>query len=50
MNNTNNQRVFRPVYGTESKILNHEITDGYLYIASDTGKIFLDAAEPDDPD
>ena len=35
---------FRPVYGTEQQIVNltsNDIHDGYIYVSSDTGKIFL---------
>lgn len=32
---------FRPVRGTEEKLLAGPVVDGYLYFASDTGKIFL---------
>lgn len=38
-----NQTKFRPVYGTESKILGLEHNEGWVYVASDTGKIFIDA-------
>ena len=31
---------FRPVRGTEEKLLAGPVVDGYLYFASDTGKIF----------
>jgi len=48
MDNNLNKRAFRPVYGTESKILKADIHEGYVYVASDSGKIFLDAADPDD--
>lgn len=34
---------FRPVYGTEAQIDNVDYHEGWLYIASDTGKIQLDA-------
>ena len=48
MDNNLNKRAFRPVYGTESKILNADLHEGYVYVASDSGKIFLDAADPED--
>lgn len=32
---------FRPVRGTEEKILAGPVIDGYLYFATDTGRIFL---------
>ena len=39
-----NQTKFRPVYGKkESTILSLPITEGFIYFADDTGKIFLDA-------
>lgn len=38
-----NQTKFRPVYGTEAMISTLEHHEGWVYIASDTGKIFLDA-------
>ena len=40
---TDRKTPFKPVYGTEEKILQLPIAEGYLYFASDTGKIFLDA-------
>ena len=33
---------FIPVQGTEKKILNLERKNGYIYFATDTGKIYLD--------
>jgi hypothetical protein len=36
---------FRPVRGKEEKILNQEVTDGFFYIATDTGRIFIDTSE-----
>lgn len=33
---------FRPIRGTEAKILNTPIREGYLYFATDTGKIYMD--------
>lgn len=37
-----NQTKFRPVYGTESQIIGlSEYQEGWVYVASDTGKIFL---------
>lgn len=33
---------FRPVQGPEAKINAHNIEDGYVYYATDSGKIFLD--------
>lgn len=38
-----NSTKFRPVYSTEAKITNADIHEGWIYVASDTGKIFLDA-------
>lgn len=38
-----NQTKFRPVYSTEEKISRAAIHEGWVYVASDTGKIFLDA-------
>lgn len=32
---------FRPVYGTEAKILETAHHEGWVYVASDSGKIFL---------
>ena len=38
-----NETKFRPVYGrTEEAILAAPITPGYFYVASDTGKLFVD--------
>ena len=34
---------FRPAYGTEAKILSADIHEGWIYVASDTGKIFIDS-------
>lgn len=36
---------FRPIYGPEDLIKNQEITTGHLYIAIDSGKIFLDTED-----
>ena len=33
---------FRPIRGTEAKILNTPSREGYLYFATDTGKIYMD--------
>ena len=38
-----NQTKFRPVYSTEEKISRAAIHEGWVYVASDTGKIFIDA-------
>ena len=38
MNNTS----FRPVRGTDKTISSLPITDGYIYFATDSGKIYLD--------
>ena len=37
------QTRFRPVYGAEETIVNLAYQEGYLYFATDSGKIFLDA-------
>ena len=34
--------VFRPVRGTEEKINEFPITNGYIYFATDTGRIYMD--------
>lgn len=34
---------FRPIQGSEAKINAHSIEDGYIYYATDSGKIFLDS-------
>ena len=34
---------FRPAYGTESKIVETDFHEGWVYVASDTGKIFIDS-------
>lgn len=34
--------VFRPVRGTEDRIANWPITDGYIYMTTDTGRIYFD--------
>jgi hypothetical protein len=34
---------FRVVQGTEAKIINKGYNEGYLYFATDTKKIYLDA-------
>lgn len=34
--------IFRPVRGTQTKIDNFPITDGYVYFATDSGRIYLD--------
>lgn len=39
----NDRTKFRPVYGTEAQIDDVDFHEGWLYIASDTGKIQLDA-------
>ena len=36
---------FKPVRGTEAQIKNCEHRDGYLYFATDTGKMYLDTSE-----
>jgi len=36
---------FRPVRGTEETILKTEKTEGYVYFATDTGKIYLDTSD-----
>jgi len=36
---------FRPVRGKEEKILSQEITNGYFYLATDTGRIFIDTSD-----
>ena len=36
---------FKPVRGTEAQIKNFEHRDGYLYFATDTGKMYLDTSE-----
>lgn len=33
---------FRPAYGTEAKIIETDLHEGWVYVASDTGKIFVD--------
>jgi hypothetical protein len=33
---------FVPVMGKEDAILNHENSNGYLYVATDSGNMFLD--------
>ena len=38
-----NRTKFRPVFGQEATILNFPINEGYIYVAEDTGKIFIDA-------
>ena len=40
-----NNVSFRPVQGTEAKIAGHELTKGYFYCATDSGKIYLDTEE-----
>jgi hypothetical protein len=37
-----NKTKFRPVYGTQDAILAAPKVPGYFYIASDTGKVFVD--------
>lgn len=37
------QTKFRPAYGTEAKIIDTEFHEGWVYVASDTGKIFIDS-------
>ena len=39
----NNNTKFRPAYGTEARILATDFHEGWVYVASDTGKIFLDS-------
>ena len=34
---------FRPVYGTEAKIIATDFHEGWIYVASDSGKIFIDS-------
>lgn len=36
---------FRPVRGTESNIVNQPLHNGYVYFATDSGKIYLDTDE-----
>ena len=39
-----NQTKFRPVFSKlESKIINLPLNEGWVYVAEDTGKIFIDA-------
>jgi hypothetical protein len=38
-----NRTKFRPVYGTEQKIIDADYAEGHLYVAADSGKIFIDA-------
>ena len=40
----NSSLSFNPVQGAESKIKLHTITDGNIYFATDTGKMFLDTS------
>lgn len=40
-----NNVSFRPVQGTEAKIAEHELTKGYFYCATDSGKIYLDTED-----
>lgn len=40
-----NNISFRPVQGTEAKIAGHELTKGYFYCATDSGKIYLDTED-----
>ena len=35
---------FRPVQGPEEKIKAYPQTDGYFYVATDTGRVYLDTA------
>ena len=37
------QTKFRPAYGTEAKIIDTDFHEGWVYVASDTGKIFIDS-------
>ena len=37
--------AFRPVRGSESSILSQDIREGYVYFATDTGKIYTDTAD-----
>ena len=39
----NNEIAFRPVRGTEEKILSLAYNEGYVYFATDTGNIFIDS-------
>ena len=39
----NNEVAFRPVRGTEEKILSLAYNEGYVYFATDTGNIFIDS-------
>lgn len=39
----NSSLSFHPVQGSEYKIKAHSITDGNIYFATDTGKMFMDA-------
>ena len=34
--------IFRPVRTQENKLTNQSIKDGYIYVTTDTGKIYLD--------
>lgn len=37
--------VFRPVRGKEEKILNMAYNEGYFYVATDTGNMYVDASD-----
>ena len=39
------KKVFRPVYGLDADILGKEYKDGYIYFATDSGRIYLDTTE-----
>ncbi len=39
----NSSLSFQPVQGSEAKIKKHSVTDGNIYFATDTGKMYLDA-------
>lgn len=41
----NERTKFRPVYGTQDKILSTSPLEGYVYVASDTGRIWLGVNE-----
>jgi hypothetical protein len=38
-------KVFRPVYGLDAIVSNKDYQPGYIYFATDTGKIYLDIEE-----
>ena len=39
------KKVFRAVYGLDADILGKEYKDGYIYFATDSGRIYLDTTE-----